>query len=137
MVGFRTPAGIVTTTQSFKTIEIPRLVRGKPGAWDPLVCLDWGHTFISFLKEKILKEASHLDKPASVWRVKFTPRVGISVGILDPPGVENVAGGEDRVGFLPTWYWKELSDAHMDPLIREPEAKGASETPIANVGWQI
>ena len=46
-MGFRTPAGRITTTQSFKTIQIPRLVRGKPDAWDPQICFQWGQQFIA------------------------------------------------------------------------------------------
>lgn len=59
LVGFRTPAGRITTTQSFKTLHLPRLVRGKPNAWDPARCLDWGADFISFVKQHIEK-----NKPA-------------------------------------------------------------------------
>lgn len=39
-----------------------------------------------------------------VWRVKFVPRVGVSVSLLDDAGVCEVEAGEDRVGFLPKWY---------------------------------
>uniref|UniRef100_A0A0W0FGQ7 Decapping nuclease n=1 Tax=Moniliophthora roreri TaxID=221103 RepID=A0A0W0FGQ7_MONRR len=35
VVGFRTPRGQLTSTKSYKTMEIPRMVRGKPGGWDP------------------------------------------------------------------------------------------------------
>ncbi|KAF7336767.1 RAI1 domain-containing protein [Mycena venus] len=34
-VGFRTPSGEITTTQTFRTVEIPRLVRGKAHGWEP------------------------------------------------------------------------------------------------------
>lgn len=118
VVGFRTPQGQLTTLQSFKTIEIPRLVRGKPGAWDPSICLDWGHCFLSFLKSTIRhhKEASAQPDAATggnappnvrVWRVRFTPKKGVSVSLLDEAGVREVEAGEDRVGFLPRWYWEE------------------------------
>ena len=103
LVGFRTPGGVVTTTQSFKTMQIPRLVRGKPGAWDPLVCLDWGNRFLCFLKAQLEKEPHQSGR--SVWRVKFVPKDGVHVSMLNDAGVEEVVGGEDRVGFLPRWYW--------------------------------
>lgn len=46
---------------------------------------------------------------AKVWRVRFTPRTGVSVSILDEEGVKEVeAGQEDRVGFLPRWYWDAI-----------------------------
>ena len=117
-MGFRTPTGVVTTTQSFRTMEIPRLVRGKPGAWDPLICLEWGNNFLCCLKERLQKDvantAPHTNPP--VWRVKFLPKVGIEVDVLDHAGVEDVRGNEHRVGFLPTWYWDEVrvKEGHME-----------------------
>ena len=109
VVGFRTPAGVVTNLQPFKTIQIPRMVRGKPGAWDPLVCLDWGHRVLTFLKDVGHSEPLSENKRAvAVWRVQFVPGSGLSVDKLDHAGVEDVVNGEDRVGFLPRWYWDEL-----------------------------
>ncbi|KAJ7678982.1 RAI1-domain-containing protein [Mycena polygramma] len=49
LVGFRTPAGEVQTLQSFRTVEIPRLVRGKAHGWDPAVCLRWGEAFLGWV----------------------------------------------------------------------------------------
>jgi RAT1-interacting protein len=103
VVGFRTSGGVVTTVQSFKTAQIPRLVRGKPGAWDPFVCLDWGDRFLTFLRSSICGGDT-----SSVWRVKFLPGSGIKVEELGPSGLEEVVNGEDRVGFLPSWYWEEI-----------------------------
>jgi RAT1-interacting protein len=63
IVGFRTPAGVLSTVQRFKTVEIPRTVRDKSSsrggggrgmgggvAWDAGVCLGWGNRFLEFLK---------------------------------------------------------------------------------------
>lgn len=91
--------------QSFKTGEIPRLVRGKPGAWDPSLCLDWGQQFLSFLRQ-IVEETD--GKPETVWRVNFVPKDGVNVVKLEDNLVEEVVGKEDRVGFLPRWYWDEI-----------------------------
>ncbi|RDB26378.1 Decapping nuclease RAI1 [Hypsizygus marmoreus] len=145
LVGFRTPSGVVTTIQSFKTIQIPRLVRGKPGAWDPLVCLDWGNRFLSFLKDVVKREVAQHDAPTLVWRVKFAPKAGVTVDILDPGGVQDVEAGEDRVGFLPKWYWDELHPdrAHMASPTRTEEDKQTSQNlpsevpPTLYAGWQI
>lgn len=82
---------------------MPRIVRGRPGAWDPLICLDWGDQFLSFLRDTL-----PADTVKDVWRVTFTPKVGITVMMLDASGVEDVMGGDDRVGFLPRWYWDEM-----------------------------
>ncbi|PPR03902.1 hypothetical protein CVT24_008094 [Panaeolus cyanescens] len=106
VVGFRTPAGVVTTVQTFKTIQLPRMVRGKANAWDPVVCLDWGYEFLTFLKGVVGNGLAHDDK--MVWRVKFRPGTGISAAVLDEAGVEEVVNGEERIGFLPRWYWDEI-----------------------------
>ncbi|KAL1740560.1 RAI1 like PD-XK nuclease-domain-containing protein [Schizophyllum fasciatum] len=114
IVGFRTPAGVVQAVERFKTMEIPRMVRGKPGAWDPAVCLAWGEAFVAFLKggdgntAKDGAASAPCDTGPAVWRVRFTPKAGVSVSRLDEAGVADVVGGEDRVGFLPRWYWEEL-----------------------------
>jgi RAT1-interacting protein len=84
VVGFRSNVGRVTAVQSFKTLEIPRLVRGKPNAWDPLLCLAWGDRFLN------------------------VPGQGASIRGLNEDEVKAVEGGEDRIGFLPRWYWNEV-----------------------------
>lgn len=120
VVGFRTPAGVVSTVQSFKTIQLPRLVRGKPGAWDPLVCIDWGYQVLTLLRglqpgrregqtRAADGDATGAPMPVHLWRVKFVPGSGIEVEELDEAGIEEVQNGEDRVGFLPRWYWDEVN----------------------------
>ncbi|KAF8522382.1 RAI1 like PD-XK nuclease-domain-containing protein [Gautieria morchelliformis] len=105
IVGFRTPSGHLQTLQSFKTMDIPRNVRGKAGAWDPSACLTWATHVFEFLH----KQTAHYDaSERAVWRVTFTPRVGLSMHQLDHDDVGDVTGGEDRVGFLPQWYWDRL-----------------------------
>ena len=107
-------------------MEIPRLVRNKPGAWDPVRCLDWGSQFLSFLRsltqavsplsaeqehtrnDQEIEAAASAETGPRVWRVKFEPRVGISAWLLDEDGVHEVEAGEDRIGFLPRWYWDDL-----------------------------
>lgn len=136
-VGFRKPSGYLTTTQVFQTVQIPRLVRGKPGAWDPNVCLAWGDQFLSFLKNTV-RGGSKDD----VWRVKFVPNTGVSAVLLDDVDVRDVKGGEDRVGLLPRWYWEELSGtvAEDREVIVPTRSKGAPskvDTVVVPSGWQI
>ncbi|KAJ8522655.1 hypothetical protein ONZ45_g789 [Pleurotus djamor] len=121
VVGFRTPAGILTTVQTFRTIEIPRMIRGKPGAWDPASCLEWGDRFLRTLRSFISSArdpppgASQSSFPAStpatqVWRVCFKPKSGVTVQLLDEAAVMDVeAGDEERVGFLPKWYYDQCT----------------------------
>lgn len=63
-----------------------------------------------------------------MWRVSFIPRVGVKISLLDKVGVEDVEAGEDRVGFLPRWYWDELQKDTAGNV-----AKGSPILP----GWQI
>jgi len=82
-----------------------------------------------------------------VWRVKFTPRVGVEIALLSEEGRREVEAGEDRVGFLPKWYYTEIQDASSLNAQRrssgaEPEQSGSS-APSASIncaltaGWQI
>jgi len=111
MVGFRTPNGKLTTVQSFKTMQIPRMVRDKPGAWDPSICLDWGQRFLTFLKSVTCVDEDQInDSTSRVWRVKFIPQMGVTLWLLNDEEVSQVTSGEEERsnGFLPNWYWDEL-----------------------------
>jgi hypothetical protein len=120
-VGFRTPSGYLKTLQSFKTMDLPRQVRGKPGAWDPAVCLSWGARVFDLLRTECDK-ARDADDERIVWRVSFKPGVGLSMCRLDEERVEDVRAGEDRVGFLPRSYWERVRRASP------PENANASES---------
>ncbi|KAJ7903314.1 RAI1-domain-containing protein [Mycena olivaceomarginata] len=125
LVGFRTPAGEVSTMQTFRT----------PHGWEPARCLAWGDGMLGFLKrwveeggqsekgdgegtgeeqqEEETRREAHPD--AAVWRLTFRPGVGVELRKLDDAAVQDVEGGEgdkeevDRVGFLPRWYWEEVT----------------------------
>jgi RAT1-interacting protein len=102
LVGFRSTRGILQQTQTFRTLELPRLVRGKPNTWDPNVCLHWGNELLQNIKTWMTDLAS-----SDVGRVLFTPGAGVSFSRLDDAQVLEVVAGEDRVGFLPNWYYHE------------------------------
>jgi RAT1-interacting protein len=86
------------------------MVRGKPGSWDPSVCLGWGERFLAFLKEAVQGDvrnaADDAGKSPVVWRVESKPGKGITMSKLGPEAVEEVQAGSDRYGFLPRWYWE-------------------------------
>ena len=109
VVGFRTQAGALTQLQQFQTMQIPRLVRGKAGAWNPTLCFEWGYGLLSFVKNAILTDIHKGTSEDSVWRIRFVPGKGVVFRKLDQSEVDEVGGGEDRVGFLPRWYWVENS----------------------------
>lgn len=137
-MGFRTPNGSVATVQSFQTLALPRMVRGKLNAWDPTVCLAWGAQFLAFVRDKISKDSQSTAASRSaqsadaedhkapsdstrapscqVWRATFTPRDGVRLRLLDEEEVADVERDEKdvpRVGLLPRWYWDSLS--HESP----------------------
>ena len=136
------------------------MVRGKQNAWDPQICLSWGETFLAWIKSNVV-EAGNGDSPSSsspppppgsVWRVKFTPRVGAQFALLQEEERREVEAGEDRVGFLPKWYWREVmqdvtgsyDDSSASGVRPEPSRSPASApTPSASAptalppGWQI
>jgi RAT1-interacting protein len=144
VVGFRTPNGKLVTVQPYKTLEIPRLVRGKQDAWDAQICLSWAETFLTWIRSNV--EAGS-DAPGSVWRVKFTPRVGVQLALLQEEGRREVEAGEDRVGFLPRWYWNEMQDRDVSSAYGsasgaepEPSRSSASTASVRSTlptGWQI
>ena len=138
VVGFRTPNGQLATVQSFKTLELPGMVRGKPSAWDAQICLDWAEEFLTWVKKNV---TSRIVAPESVWRVKFTPRVGVELTLLHDIARKEVEAGEDRVGFLPTWYWEEIqmsSSEHGNASCPDPTPGSAAAKPCPlPKGWQI
>ncbi|KAI0034723.1 RAI1-domain-containing protein [Vararia minispora EC-137] len=113
VVGFRTPKGELTALQTFKTMQIPRMVRGKPGTWNPQICLAWGDQFLTWLRAHVGR-GDATEVPA-VWRVSFVPRTGVKLVRLDETGVSDVVNGDDRYGFLPTWYWERAREALTAP----------------------
>jgi RAT1-interacting protein len=116
------------------------MVRDKPDAWDPQICLTWGETFLAWIKSNV---ASSIVAPESVWRVKFTPHVGVELTLLQEDERREVEAGEDRVGFLPGWYWKEIQDVpgqhgRSCSAKSEPTRSSTATAPSALLtGWQI
>ncbi|KAJ7168456.1 hypothetical protein C8R46DRAFT_1191292 [Mycena filopes] len=114
--------GELSTTQTFRTTELPQLVRRKKGAWDPQVRLECGESFLSFLlgvagaQEREHKSEGNGRPRATVWHMPFRPNVGAELGWSDP-AAKNCSKDEDDkaeeevegVGFLPRWYWDEVS----------------------------
>ncbi|GAA5952093.1 hypothetical protein JCM21900_006248 [Sporobolomyces salmonicolor] len=132
-VGFRTRQGQLTGLQSFKTLEIPRLVRGKPHAWEPTACLASARSLLAFVHETLRSSTSlpspspagFSPEPAPVFRISFSPSSanatgpGVSIRQLsqDEVSSEVIAGKKDgeRTGFLLT-RWVEGVRARRERL---------------------
>ncbi|CAE6425547.1 unnamed protein product [Rhizoctonia solani] len=144
VVGFRTHQGRISTLQTFETLALPRMVRGKPGAWDPKPCLVFAEKLLRFIRSTLMEdkqsdyglgvsntsatfnsastkkfeETTELNSSRSeetdqrdvaVWRLEIRPGAQtVTLYKLEPFEVEEVANGEDRVGFLPTWFWESV-----------------------------
>lgn len=113
------------------------MVRGKPGAWDPKPCLVFAERLLRFVRSTLETEGqankhgadalatlgdSEPDKKAkgpsnsvqdssqTVWRLEIRPNAQDAILYkLEPNEVEEVRNGEDRVGFLPTWFWQSAT----------------------------
>ncbi|CAG8782022.1 8880_t:CDS:2, partial [Acaulospora morrowiae] len=66
IVGFRDDNGIVKNIREFKTMEIPRMVRGKNGMWDAAVCLNFANEFFDWLKTIVI-----IDDPRSSYTISY------------------------------------------------------------------
>ncbi|CDR39788.1 RHTO0S04e09472g1_1 [Rhodotorula toruloides] len=135
-VGFRTRAGHLTGLQSFNTLDIPRLVRGKPHAWDPGACLASARSLLSFIHSTISSHPSTLsaDEDYPVFRLTFDPssRDGPHVRLRELSREEvrvEVLGAkreEERVGFLLRRWVEEVRERRGRVGERQNEARPAT-----------
>ncbi|GAA5908067.1 hypothetical protein JCM8208_003677 [Rhodotorula glutinis] len=151
-VGFRTRQGQLTAIQSFNTLELPRLVRGKPHAWTPAACLTSARDLLAFLHSTVASHPSTLSAeadlrsrsaavaapPAGDWpvfRIRFAPQDGVSVRELTPREVSDevlaakrdVGEGEGRVGFLLGRWVREVRE-RRERIVRAQAEQGAAHT---------
>ncbi len=68
-----------------------------------------------------------------VWRVRFVPHAGVEMAMLDEKEVEEVRNGEDRVGFLPRFFW----DATVADTGSSTRANYEATRPTVPTGWNI
>ena len=111
VVGFRTHAGVLTGLQHYQTMQIPRMVRGRPGAWNAMVCIGWGYELLSFFQSRIAADVRNGAGQDAVWRATLVPGSGVELRRLDRAGIADVSAGEDRIGFLPRWYWDDVQSS--------------------------
>ncbi|KAG8766502.1 decapping endonuclease targeting mRNA [Ceratobasidium sp. 428] len=141
VVGFRTHQGRLSTLQTFQTLGLPRMVRGKPGAWDPNVCLTFAGKLLRFVRGTLeadnreYSEATATSKGKSVgarernekkqvevlptlWRLSIQPNTRhVVLRKLSQQEVDIVRNGEDRIGFLPTWFYNSVMDIPTKPVL--------------------
>ncbi|KAJ3102470.1 Dom-3 Z [Phlyctochytrium planicorne] len=87
VVGYRDDNGWVTSLETLKTLEIPRKVRGKEYAWDPIICINFACMLLDRLVANIKGEGREQDKKV-VYGIRYVPRrnaVEICKGVPDSP----------------------------------------------------
>lgn len=115
-VGFRSREGELAAIQELKTLDMPRMIRGKPHAWDPSVALNTASSLLYFIYESIsgaestrtaerrLREDEAKEVPAQwpVFRISFQPgRPQASLQVQELPQQTDHGG---RVGMLTRSY---------------------------------
>ena len=68
VVGFRDPKGTLLSHKSYKTSDLPRLVRGKPTQWDANDNLAFGASILDFVRQTVKTEMER-------WCHSFSQRV--------------------------------------------------------------
>jgi RAT1-interacting protein len=117
VVGFRDFKGYIVTHQEFPTLTMPRLVRGKAHAWDPVACLNLADELITSIQAHIAASLpssppalSEAIETYPVHRLIFDIAAKtVSVQPLEEETIlEQIKEGqkEKRVGFLLSEYYE-------------------------------
>ncbi|KAJ3208116.1 decapping endonuclease targeting mRNA [Dinochytrium kinnereticum] len=74
--GYRDDDGWVRSIDIFKTMELPRMVRGKDHAWDPVICINFANGFLTRLALILRRqyESGEGDRNA-VHTIRYNPDV--------------------------------------------------------------
>ncbi|KAM0791721.1 hypothetical protein ACM66B_003990 [Microbotryomycetes sp. NB124-2] len=159
IVGFRDRSGFLTTVQEFKTLDLPRLVRGKPHAWDKTILLSSASQILSFIVKTISTTSTMLDKQKQfetfstlsaqededndyehvlnewpVYRIKFEPRTReVTIRQLDRREVEQQVWAA-KVGSTKDRRVGFLKRSWVESVIRrrKSEMKVQRENKVAN-----
>ncbi|KAI8923400.1 RAI1 like PD-XK nuclease-domain-containing protein [Entophlyctis helioformis] len=91
--GFRTDHGEISHLQHFETAEFPRLVRGKPGMWDPNRCLSFADQVLSFIRSH-----ATVDDRETVYTVRYVPPSSSQSGRSGGRGGRGGRGGWSNGG---------------------------------------
>ncbi|KAJ9124109.1 hypothetical protein QFC22_000904 [Naganishia vaughanmartiniae] len=118
-IGFRDAQGILISTETFMTSQIPRTIHKTPNApWDAVTCLQTFETLATEVFEQITTtdpipswkneggDMSRIPEP-TVWRIKFQPKQGLLMTKLGPYTPEN-EDPQQRWGFLPRSYVENM-----------------------------
>ncbi|WFC97839.1 decapping endonuclease targeting mRNA [Malassezia yamatoensis] len=141
VIGFRDPKGTLVTHEQYRTTDLPRMVRNKPGQWNANDNLAFGSCIIQWLRQSIgrdmerwsylvsdqlkLKEQNHGRYP---WRVHRTTTSFL--GHLPLPCVEDAEVDYPiyRVSFQPPF--QELTLRYIPPVELQLDGRRANRCGI-------
>lgn len=119
VVGFRQrQPPLIRQLQTFQTLQIPRMVRGQPGGWEPAVSLAFAGEALTFLRKTVIEQVDEGEEERPrVWRLSFDAlerrERGLRLRELEREEVAELETGRDeeeegsgRWGFLPGWMKK-------------------------------
>ncbi|NP_001088937.1 decapping and exoribonuclease protein [Xenopus laevis] len=89
VAGFRSPEGRIVSLETFKTSDIPHLVRGERNSWDPAVCMNFCNKFLSHIKSVVTR-----DDPRLVYLFAWEPGCDVTFTVHTDP----------EYTILPSWY---------------------------------
>lgn len=133
IVGFRDNRGYLVTNQEMDTLAMPRAVRGKPHAWDPMACLKAASDILVSVKTHLhantqqdswpdIKEAEK-SGTFPVFRLTYVPSRSSENGKLLTLSqltknqiLHEVKGGKEEgyVGFLTSRYYQHIRKGHVE-----------------------
>ncbi|KAJ1344877.1 hypothetical protein BSLG_000392 [Batrachochytrium salamandrivorans] len=85
IIGFRTDGGEISHVHEFDTAELPRIVRNKPGMWDPNRCVSFGDSVLTWIKSIVT-----IDDSDTVYTICFSSekrRIEILAPVKGGPNV--------------------------------------------------
>eukprot|EP00079_Xenopus_tropicalis_P028834 XP_012823852.1 PREDICTED: decapping and exoribonuclease protein isoform X1 [Xenopus tropicalis] len=94
VAGFRSQEGKIVSLETFKTSDIPHLVRGERNSWDPAVCMNFCNKFLSHIKAVVTK-----DDPRLVYLFAWEPGSDVTFTVHNDP----------EYTILPSWYVKAMN----------------------------
>ncbi|KAI8851525.1 hypothetical protein BC829DRAFT_386911 [Chytridium lagenaria] len=90
IVGYRDDNGWLKSIETLKTMEMPRMVRGKDHGWDPIICINFANAFLHRLSRTLKRYyADGEGDRNAVHTIRFDPGVNaIEIFGANHDGVE-------------------------------------------------
>lgn len=88
--GFRNDYGLVTSFDTFETIDIPKMVKGINNTWEAAICFNFLLEFLKFIIKVVIKDFNK-----AIYVFNWSPHSNITYTVEDI---------DSNYAFLPNWY---------------------------------